>query len=145
MFKTFVGEDVTYSIGELQTPSEQSQSTPGAPKISSAPTTTTSNQRVSTNKASSSAKTTKQDSMDAALDGFVPELSKMPTLDENYEDDTDTEVLDIPWLFYVALTSIATFIATYTDMSPLLFFIIVAGISLISFRFLIKVEKGSKS
>ena len=51
---------------------------------------------------------------------------------------------DFPWLFCVALSSIATFVATATDISPSFYVILLAIISLLSFRIVIS-EKATST
>jgi hypothetical protein len=73
--------------------------------------------------------------IDAKAEGTVSNIIKMVKQKSMAMEET----LRIPWLYYFAFTVVASFIATATDCSPFHYIIVIAVVSLISFRVLVEI------
>ena len=170
MFTTFVGDDVTYSIDEIDM--NHKSTTVPTTHISTAiqHTSKSSLQADATPSLSAILPDTKASSVDSGYSGtaaqselqqIVPHESrnlpnspspveqtettdKQMTLPGELPFETNEDTLEFPWLFYGGLTSTATFIATYTNMSPILFVFMVAIVSFISFGVVVKYKPLNK-
>lgn len=73
--------------------------------------------------------------IDTKAEGTVSNIIKMVKQKSMAMEET----LRIPWLYYFAFTVVASFIATATDCSPFHYIIVIAVVSLISFRVLVEI------
>ena len=133
MFKTFVGDDVAYSIKDVGIVS--SPTTDASPLLSVSPDTNTS-------------------SVDSGYNGMmshgtrkvVPEIVPSTTTSNTNDvsqviipDKPTAQVsvpadfIEFPWLFYAGFTSTAAFIGAGINMSPIIFVLLVVLVSFISF------------
>ena len=140
MFKTFVGEDVTYSINEIDMNEK-------------AYIETKQSAGEGTNSLSPLSPEHKTSSIDSGYNGMIPTKDHPGDLPEssvtnalhtqtiaplNMPLPLEDDIIDFPWLFYTGFVSAATFIATYTDMSPVLFVVLVTVFSFLSFGTMVK-------